>query len=527
MIVGLLVVALILLLILIRKVSKSRSVLLESRIDGFEKAQERTERAVKNEIAGNRAELSKAASEQRLELSGAFKTFGDSVAQRINEGAGLQKAQLESFSAELSTFTKESGTRLDTARAQSATEAKQLRDEVGATLDKSAKDLRQEVVATLTNISETMASTLKDLAGAQNLQLGRVSSQIESLTATVGDKLETVRTTVDGELKSLNANNAAQLEQMRQTVDEKLQGTLEKRLGESFKQVSERLEQVHKGLGEMQILANGVGDLKKVLTNVKARGTWGEVQLGALLEQVLSPDQFAPNVSTKGTGERVEFAIKLPGQGTDKTGVLWLPIDAKFPIEDYQRLLEAQERADIEGVEAAGKNLENRVRSCARDISEKYIAPPNTTDFGILFLPIEGLFAETIRRPGLIESLQQTYRVIVAGPTTLWSILNSLQMGFRTLAIQKRSSEVWNLLGAVKTEWGKYGEVLDAVQKKLHQASDTIEKAQVRTRAIGKKLRDVQELPTREASMLLPDSVLDGDIDTPGADVAEELEVSV
>ena len=227
-----------------------------------------------------------------------------------------------------------------------------------------------------------------------------------------------------------------------------------------------------------------------------------------MLEQVLSPDQWASNVSTKGNAERVEFAVKLPGQGMDKSEIVWLPIDAKFPIEDYQRLIEAQERADIEGIETAGKELENRVRSCARDICEKYLAPPNTTDFGILYLPIEGLFAEVIRRNGLIEGIQRNSRVIVAGPTTLWSILNSLQMGFRTLAIEKRTSEVWNLLAGVKTEWTKYGEVLDTVQKKLNQASETIEKAKVRSRAIGRKLKDVQELPTNDAKLLLPDSLM-------------------
>jgi DNA recombination protein RmuC len=275
----------------------------------------------------------------------------------------------------------------------------------------------------------------------------------------------------------------------------------------------------------MQSLATGVGDLKKVLTNVKTRGTWGEVQLGALLEQVLSPDQWASNVSTKGNTERVEFAVKLPGQGTDKSEIVWLPIDAKFPIEDYQRLIEAQERADIEGIETAGKELENRVRLCARDICEKYLAPPNTTDFGILYLPIEGLFAETIRRTGLIEGIQRNYRVIVAGPTTLWSILNSLQMGFRTLAIEKRTSEVWNLLAGVKTEWTKYGEVLDTVQKKLNQASETIEKAKVRSRAIGRKLKDVQELPATDATLLLPDSLMTEEAEPTESDVLEEEEV--
>jgi len=363
------------------------------------------------------------------------------------------------------------------------------------------------------------------LANVQKGQLEAMASAIEKLAESNEKKLEAVRTTVEGELQSMKADNATQLEQMRLTVDEKLQGTLEKRLGESFKQVSERLEQVHKGLGEMQSLATGVGDLKKVLTNVKTRGTWGEVQLGALLEQVLSPDQWASNVSTKGNAERVEFAVKLPGRGTEKSEIVWLPIDAKFPVEDYQRLIEAQERADLEGIEAAGKQLENRVRGCARDICEKYLAPPNTTDFGILYLPIEGLFAETIRRTGLIEGIQRNYRVIVAGPTTLWSILNSLQMGFRTLAIEKRTSEVWNLLAGVKTEWTKYGEVLDTVQKKLNQASDTIEKAKVRSRAIGRKLKDVQELPANEATALLPHALLDEEAEDEEANVLEEAEV--
>jgi DNA recombination protein RmuC len=249
----------------------------------------------------------------------------------------------------------------------------------------------------------------------------------------------------------------------------------------------------------MQSLAAGVGDLKKVLTNVKTRGTWGEVQLGAMLEQVLTPDQYAANVAVKEGGERVEFAIKLPGRGEAGEEVVWLPVDAKFPVEDYQRLMDAQEKADAESAEGAAKQLEARIKQCAGDICSKYLNPPKTTDFGILFLPTEGLFAEVIRRTGLVEFVQRECRVVIAGPTTLWALLNSLQMGFRTLAIQKRSSEVWNLLSAVKTEWTKYGDVLDKVQKKIHEASDTIEQAQTRTRVIGRKLKDVQELPAAEA----------------------------
>jgi DNA recombination protein RmuC len=469
---------------ILRRSSHADAFALSSRLGDFEKELERTRQTTREEAAQSRGELSKTAREQRQELITSFKTFGDTVVQRMVDAAGIQKRQLEDFSGQLSSFAKASGERLDGVRAESATGAKQL---------------REEVVGTLANL--------------QGTQLETMLSEIAKLSDSTERKLEAVRITVEGKLQSMQIDNAKQLDQMRQTVDEKLQGTLEKRLGESFKQVSDRLELVHKGLGEMQTLATGVGDLKKVLTNVKTRGTWGEVQLGALLNQVLAPDQFAANVSTKGGGERVEFAVKLPGQGADKDEVVWLPIDAKFPVEDYQRLIDAQEIADVEGVAAAGKHLESRVRACAWDISEKYLSPPATTDFGILFLPIEGLFAEVIRRTGLTEGIQRECRVVIAGPTTLWAILNSLQMGFRTLAIQKRSSEVWNLLGAVKTEWTKYGDVLDAVQKKLHQASDTIEKAKVRSRAVGRQLRDVQELPVREATALLPIDALEDDIE--------------
>ena len=497
----LLVLAIALLLALFRKTSRNDPALLFSRLDAFEKAQERTERAVRQELAQSRDELANTAREQRQELIEAFKTFGDSVIRRMTEAAGIQKGQLDTFSDQLAAFAKASGERLDGVRAESATGAKQL---------------REEVVATLRGITETTTRTMGELANIQKTQLEAVSAAIEKLSDSNEKKLEALRLTVEGKLENMQADNARQLEQMRQTVDEKLQGTLEKRLGESFKQVSERLEQVHKGLGEMQTLATGVGDLKKVLTNVKTRGTWGEVQLGALLEQVLNPDQFSTNVATKDGAERVEFAVKLPGQGKGADETVWLPIDAKFPVEDYQRLIEAQERADAEGVEAAGKQLEMRVKNCAGDICAKYLNPPKTTDFAILFLPIEGLFAEVIRRTGLTEIVQRDYRVVIAGPTTLWSLLSSLQMGFRTLAIQKRSSEVWNLLGAVKTEWTKYGDILDAVQKKIQQASETIDKARVRSRAVGKKLRDVQELPAGEVAALLPQNLPDDDVDVDG-----------
>ncbi|HSB78013.1 MAG TPA: DNA recombination protein RmuC [Candidatus Methylomirabilis sp.] len=483
-------------LLLLKKVSQGDARALTPRLDAFEKAQERTERAVREEVAQTREESGKAAREQRQELTGAFKTFGDSVVQRMMDVTNMQKAQLDAFSDQLASFAKASGERLDAVRAEAATGAKQL---------------REEVLVTLKGISETMTRTMGELANAQMTQLGAMVAQLGKLSESNEKKLESVRTTVESKLQSLQSDNAAKLEQMRATVEEKLQGTLDTRLGESFKQVSERLEQVYKGLGEMQTLATGVGDLKKVLTNVKTRGTWGEVQLGAMLEQVLNPDQYAANVVTKDGGGPVEFAVKLPGRGADQDEIVWLPVDAKFPIEDYQRLVDAQEKGEADAAEAAAKQLENRVKACARDICEKYLNPPRTTDFGVLFLPIEGLFAEVVRRAGLADFLQREHRVMIAGPTTLWSILNSLQMGFRTLAIQKRSSEVWNLLAAVKAEWSKYGEILDKVHKKLHEASDTIEKAQTRTRAIGRKLRDVEELPAADAGAALMLEGPDGD----------------
>lgn len=313
--------------------------------------------------------------------------------------------------------------------------------------------------------------------------------------------LEGVRAIVDLRLKELQEDNAKQIDKMRATVDEKLQGTLERRLGESFKLVSDRLEQVHQGLGAMQQLASDVGGLQKILTNVKTRGGWGEVQLGALLEQILTPDQFAKNVKTReDSGDHVEFAIKLPG---DENGApVWLPIDAKFPTEDYQRLIAAQENSDIPAIDEAMKGLETQLKKSAKDICQKYINPPKTTDFALMFLPTEGLYAETIRRVGLVEQVQRDCRVIFAGPTTLAALLNSLQMGFRTLAIQKRSSEVWNLLAGVKTEFGKFGEALTAVKDKLDQAARHVDNVAVRSRAISKKLRDVEELPSNPQPLL-------------------------
>ncbi len=353
-------------------------------------------------------------------------------------------------------------------------------------------------------LGDSTVNSIGQLGLQQKNQFDTFATQLVTLTESNEKRMNELRATVDGRLKQMQDENASKLEQMRQTVDERLTATLEQRLGESFKQVSERLEAVHKGLGEMQTLAAGVGDLKQVLSNVKTRGTWGEVQLGMLLEQILTPDQYQANVACKlGCGERVEFAIRLPGQDGGNDDVVWLPIDAKFPVEDYQRMLDAQERGDSAGMELALKGLEARVKASAKDIQTKYLDPPRTTDFGIMFLPTEGLYAEVLRRPGLAESLQSNCRVVIAGPTTLAALLNSLQMGFRTLAVEQRSSEVWQLLGAVKTQFGQFGGLLERVHKKLDQASNTIEDAARKSRTIERKLRTVQEIPADSADNLL------------------------
>jgi DNA recombination protein RmuC len=376
----------------------------------------------------------------------------------------------------------------DARRAQEEME-RRLRDEFERMREEGQRQsqaLREEVQKSIAGFSQEAGAGLRELREGVFNTLNKMNEQQKT-------EIERLRTSVDQGLGTIRAENEKKLEQMRQTVEEKLQGTLEARLGESFKQVSERLEQVHKGLGEMQTLASGVGDLKKVLTNVKTRGTWGEVQLGNLLQQILSPGQYEKNVATRGGSERVEYAIKLPGraQRQDEECV-WLPIDAKFPLENYQRLVEASETGDAESVERASKLLESSLKNGARDISGKYIEAPKTTDFAIMFLSTEGLYAEAVRRPGLCEMMQRDYRVIVSGPSTLAALLNSLQMGFQTLAIQKRSSEVEKLLGTVKYEFEKYSQVLAKVRKKLTEASNTIEDAETRSRVIERKLRQVE-----------------------------------
>ncbi|MFP4833645.1 DNA recombination protein RmuC [Paraburkholderia sp. BR10879] len=444
---------------------------LAASTDTQARAAERIERELRNEIA-------RTAQSSRSEFGGGFAQVQQALAAQLGSIATVQNSQIDGFAQQLAKLTAANTQQLDAVRQSLHQQAQQARDEQGAALRHFGALLTQ--------------------------QLGQ-------LTEVNDRRFAEVRATLEQRLKDIEANNAAKLEEMRRTVDEKLHATLEQRLGESFKLVSDRLEQVHRGLGEMQTLAAGVGDLKKVLTNVKTRGTWGEVQLEALLEQMLTPDQYAKNVATvpKST-ERVEFAIRLPGRGAEQGEPVWLPIDAKFPREDYERLIDAQERADVLAIEEAGRALELRIRAEARTIAEKYVAPPHTTDFALLFLPTEGLYAEILRRPGLTDVLQRDYRVSVAGPTTLTALLNSLQMGFRTLAIERRSSEVWQVLGAVKTEFGKFGDVLARTKTQLETVTRSIEAAEVRTRAMNRKLRDVEALPGEAAANLLGDALRNG-----------------
>jgi DNA recombination protein RmuC len=370
---------------------------------------------------------------------------------------------------------------------------RELRDEVA----RSGSGTRQELAQTLAAVQQTLLHQSGEAARTQNAQL-------RSLIDANDQRFAEVRSTIETRLAAMQGDNEKKLEQMRATVDEKLHATLEHRLGQSFRQVAERLEQVHKGLGEMQGLARDVGSLNRVLNGVKTRGIFGEVQLAGLLEQVFTPEQYATNVETiAGSGARVEFAIKLPGR-RDDGAPLWLPIDAKFPREDYERLLDAQERADPVAAEAAGRGIEAQLRKEARAIREKYVAPPHTTDFGILFVPTEGLYAEALRRPGLVEAMQREHKVMLAGPTTLLATLNSLQMGFRTLALEKRSAEVWEVLGAVKTEFASFGAVLARTKKKLDEAASSIEAAETRTRVMTRKLKTVEALPEARAQQLLP-----------------------
>ena len=447
---------------------------------GYQQSAERLERELRDEVG-------RSAQSTRQELGSTLGLFQQTLLNQQGDVARTQNEQIDSFRVQL------------VAMQQAIAQALQLATSTFSQQGQAGRDAQD---AALRRHAESTALAQQRFGETTNEQLRAVSLANERALAEV-------RATVEQRLAALQTGNEAKLEQMRATVDEKLHATLEQRLGESFKQVAERLEQVHRGLGEMQLLAKDVGSLNRVLNNVKTRGIFGEVQLAGLLEQVFTPEQYARNVETvPGSGARVEFAIKLPGRRDDDQP-LWLPIDAKFPREDYERLVDALERADAVAAEAAGRAVEQRLRNEARSIREKYVAPPHTTEFAILFVPTEGLYAEALRRPGLMEALQREYRVMLTGPTTLLATLNSLQMGFRTLALEKRSAEVWEVLGAVKTEFAKFGDVLARTKKKLDEASSTIELAQTRTNVMARKLKSVEGLSESRAQVLLPGAEAD------------------
>lgn len=424
------------------------------------------------------AQLQQQAQAGRQEMQHNLSGFQQALISQLSTISQLQKGQMDSFAQQLAQLNQANASQLEKIKLILLQQAQQSREELAQNLQRQSQTL------------------------GENLQ---------TLTQNNSQALNEVRQTLEQKVTQLQTENAAKLDEMRKVVDEKLHATLEQRLGESFKLVSDRLEKVHQGLGEMQQLAVGVGDLKRVLTNVKTRGTWGEVQLEMVLQQMLTTEQYGKNIETiPGSGERVEFAIKLPGKEAGKAPV-WLPIDAKFPKEQYERLLDAAERADAEAVKQASKELERAVRQEARTISEKYLSPPLTTDFAILFLPTEGLYAEVMRYPGLADELQRTYRISIAGPSTLSALLNSLQMGFRTMVLEQRSAEVWQVLGAVKTEFGKFGDVLAQTKTALERAAKNIDQAEVRTRQMSRKLKQVEALPDTEAQNLLGTAVVPAD----------------
>ncbi|MBA2422574.1 MAG: DNA recombination protein RmuC [Chitinophagales bacterium] len=446
------------------------------------------EASVKEEISTNRTELTKSEKGTRDELSSSLKTFGDLISNSIKATTDLQKTQLETFSSHLAALTKTFEGKLQAFQETIVINSKESRKELKEALDTFKTDLNMS----LKDFSERQRENFNNLIQTENTQ-----------TAATATKLDAMRDTVEKKIAALQEGNEKKLEEMRKTVDEKLHDTLEKRLGESFKLVSERLEAVHQGLGDMKQLAVGVGDLKRVLTNVKTRGVLGEYQLENILDQLLTNDQYGKNIKTKSASNAlVEFAIKLPGR-EDTGKSVWLPVDSKFPKEDFELLMNAYDNGVPELIDEHRRNFVRGIKKCAGEICERYIDPPNTTDFAILFLPFESLYAEVLRTPGLFESLQKDCKIIITGPATLSALLSSLQMGFRTLAIEKRSSEVWDLLGAVKTEFGNFGNILDRTQKKLTEASNVIEQAGKRSRAIERRLRTVQEIPKEQAIIML------------------------
>jgi len=451
----------------------------------------------------------------RKDSSDNLKVFNENLLKTLDGISRVQQEKLESMTKNIKELNDANQAHLDRIRTAFDKGIKELQ----ASNEQKIDAMRKESTDGLKANNETLSRTVEAMNKAQLTQLEGMTKQLKEITNSNQSSMDRIREVFDNRIKELQQGNEKKLEEMRKTVDEQLHSTLEKRLGESFKLVSDRLESVHKGLGEMQNLATGVGDLKRVLTNVKARGTWAEVQLGAILEQVLNADQFAKNVQVRpDSSERVEFAIMLPGAKEDPGSCVWLPIDSKFPQEDYLRLQEASEQADPAAVQAATEALIRTLKASAREIHDKYVNPPHTTDFGIMFLATEGLYAEILRQSTVVEELQQRYRVVIAGPTTLSAILSSLRMGFQTLAIEQRAVEVWRVLGAIKTEFGKFGDTLDKVRRQLKAASNTIDQTGVRTRAMERKLRSVEQLPEAEASKILV-------LPSTGHDLLNELEV--
>lgn len=464
---------------------------------------------IRDEFARNRDENQKSFKGNREELNNSFKILGDTLTRTVTDLSTVQKNQFDTFSKQLTELVKSFDEKTKNLQEQ---------------LEKSAKENRTEQANSLKSFEDKFTQNVKEFNDLQKQKFDDLSNKQEQIKKDTETKLKEIRETVENKLQTLQEENSKKLEDMRKVVEEKLQETVEKRFNESFKLISDRLEQVHKGLGEMQSLASGVGDLKKVLTNVKTRGNLGEIQLGAILEQILSPEQYEQNSTVKeGSQERVEYAVKLPGKNIDKRSLL-LPIDSKFPNEDYQRLVDAYDNItnlNPKDVEVISKQFENSVKKNAKNIKEKYINPPTTTDFAIMFVPTEGLYAEILRRTGLFEILQRDYKVTVVGPTNLVAFLSSLQMGFKTLAIEKRSSEVWEVLGAVKTEFGNFGTVLEKTKKKLQEATNVIDNAGVRSRAIERKLKTVQELPQEQTIAILGEAL---EIETDNKTITDEDE---
>lgn len=486
---------------------------------------------IRSEFAANREEIQRNSRMAREEQNSALKEFSEQLIQRVSDLAESQRVQLETFSNFLNALIKNNEDKFDKLirsneekqnefKEQFALMSNQSKETIGLSIKeiseetskltkgfyenthlmnelliKNSKENREELAKGLKSFEDQFTKNVKEFNDLQRQKFSDLVANQEQIKSETEAKLEKIRETVERNLRTLQEDNNKKLEEMRSTVDEKLQTTLEKRLNDSFQLISERLELVHKGLGEMQTLANSVGDIKKVMTNVKSRGILGEYQLANILEDLLTNEQYEKNVKTKpNSGAIVEFAVKMPNNNNlEKT--LWLPIDSKFPKEDYESLVDAYDEGNHEKIEELKKSFKNSIIKNAKDIKEKYIDPPNTTEYGLMFLPFESLYAEVLRIPGLFDSIQKDYKVTITGPTTLSALLNSLQMGFRTLAIEKRSSEVWDLLGAVKTEFGKFGNVLDKTKKKLQEAANTIDQAGVRSRAIERQLRKVQELP--------------------------------